>query len=160
MYTTRRLWPYFQNNQIIVRIDCPIEKNISKPELAGRMVAWSVELSEFGIRYELRRAIRAQSLANFIIQLSTTTSEQEAWVLYVDGSSNKKGSRAKIVLERPKDFQLEMALKFEFKTSNNQAKYETLIARLILVRDMGAQNVICKSDSQLTMRHIKCEYEI
>jgi len=37
-----------------VRIDCPIEKVLRKPELAGRMVAWSIELSEFGIKYESR----------------------------------------------------------------------------------------------------------
>jgi len=39
VHTTRRLRPYFQNHQIIVRIDCPIAKMLSKPELAGRMVA-------------------------------------------------------------------------------------------------------------------------
>jgi len=58
------------------------------------MVAWSVELQEFGIRYEQRRAIKAQSLADFIFQLSTTTTEQELWVLEVERSSNKKGSGA------------------------------------------------------------------
>jgi len=51
-----------------------------------------------------------------------------------------------------------MALKFDFKTSNNQAEYEALIVGLILARDMGVQNIICKSDSQLTIRHIKGEY--
>ena len=75
--------------------------------------------------------------------------------MFVDGSSNRKGSGARIVLEGPRSFHLEMTLKFEFKTSNNQAKYEALIAGLILARDMGAQNVICKSDSQL-----KGEYQV
>ena len=46
-----------------------------------------------------------------------------------------------------------MALRLEFKTSNNQAEYEALIAGLLLARDMGVDNVICKSDSQLTVRH-------
>jgi len=63
-----------------------------------------VELSEFGIIYEPRGAIRAHSLANFIIQFSTTTFEQEAWVLHIDGSSNKKWSEAGIVLEKPRNF--------------------------------------------------------
>jgi len=48
--------------------------------------------------------------------------------LYVDGASSKRGSEAWIVLEGPDNFQVEMALKFEFKTSNNQAEYEALVA--------------------------------
>jgi len=83
-----------------VRTDYPISKNLRKPELAGRMVAWSVELSEFGIKYEPRGAIKAQSLANFIIQLPTIT-QLEVWTLHVDGSSNKKVSGVGIVLEEP-----------------------------------------------------------
>jgi len=81
------------------------------------MVAWSVKLLELGIRYEPREAIRVQSLTYFIIQLSTTISKHKARVLYVDGSTNKKGSGAAIVLKGPGHFQLEMALKFKFKTS-------------------------------------------
>jgi len=122
------------------------------------MVAWSVELSEFEIKDEPRGEIKAQSLANFIIQLPTLT-QQEVWTLHVDGSSNKKGSRARIVLEGPGNFQIEMALRLEFKTSNTQAEYEALIAGLLLARDMGVDNVICKSDSQLTVGHIQGEYQ-
>ena len=160
VYTTRRLQPYFQNHQIIVRIDYPIAKFLRKPELAGRMVAWSVELSEFGIKYEPRGEIKTQSLVDFVIHLPTRTTAHEKWVLFVDGLSNKTGSSARIVLEGPGSLNLEMALKFEFKTSNNQAEYEALIAGLMLARDMGAQNVICKSDSQLTVGHIKGEYQV
>jgi len=127
VYTARRLQPYFQNHQVIVRTDYPISKILRKPELAGRMVAWSVELSEFGIKYEPRGAIKAQSLADFIIQLPTIT-QQEVWTLHVDGSSNKKGSGAGIVLEGPENFLIEITLRLEFKTSNNQAEYEALVA--------------------------------
>ena len=56
-----------------MRTDYPISKILRKPELVGRMVAWSMELSEYGIKYEPRGAIKAQSLADFIIQLPTTT---------------------------------------------------------------------------------------
>jgi len=142
-----------------VRTDYPISKILRKPELAGRMVAWSVELSEFRIRYESRGAIKAQSLAEFIIQLPTTT-QLEEWTLHVDGLSNKKGSGVGIVLEGPENFQIEMALRLEFKTSNNQAEYEGLIAGLLLTKDMGVDNVICKSDSQLTVGHIQGEYQV
>jgi len=89
-----------------------------------------------------------------------TTTHQEEWTLHVDGSSNKKGSEAGIVLEGPENFQVEMALRLEFKTSNNQAEYEALIAGLFLAKDMGVDNIICKSDSQLSVGHIQGEYQV
>jgi len=53
-----------------------------------------------------------------------------------------------------------MALRFEFRTSNNQAEYEALIAGLLLARDMGVENVVCKSDSQLSVGHVQGEYQV
>jgi len=50
--TTRRMRPYFQNHSITVRIDYPIFKILSKLDLAGRMIGWSVKLSEFDIQYQ------------------------------------------------------------------------------------------------------------
>jgi len=51
-------------------------------------------------------------------------------------------------------------LKFDIKTSNNQTKYEVLIAGLLLARNMGAMKVVCMSDSQLTVGHITGEYQV
>lgn len=47
--TTCKLRPYFQGHQVVVRSDQPIQQVLHKPNLAGRMVSWSVELSEFGL---------------------------------------------------------------------------------------------------------------
>uniref|UniRef100_A0A151UI61 Reverse transcriptase RNase H-like domain-containing protein n=1 Tax=Cajanus cajan TaxID=3821 RepID=A0A151UI61_CAJCA len=47
-----RLRPYFQSHQVIVKNDYPIKQILQKPELTGRMIAWSMELSEFRIQYE------------------------------------------------------------------------------------------------------------
>ncbi|RDX66757.1 Retrovirus-related Pol polyprotein from transposon 17.6, partial [Mucuna pruriens] len=58
---SRRLRPYFQNFSIIV---------LRKPDLAGRMVAWSVQLSEFDISFEKRGHVRAQVLADFVMELT------------------------------------------------------------------------------------------
>ena len=54
---------------IIVRTDQPIRQVLQKPDLAGRIVTWLVELSEFDIRYEPRAAIKAQTLANFLVEM-------------------------------------------------------------------------------------------
>ena len=50
--SARRLRPYFQSHPIIVKTDHPIRQVLKKLKLAGRMIAWSVELSEFDISFE------------------------------------------------------------------------------------------------------------
>nr|KYP35891.1 Retrovirus-related Pol polyprotein from transposon 297 family [Cajanus cajan] len=146
----RRLQPYFQNHQVVVKTDYPIKQILRKPELARRMIAWSVELSEFGIQYESRGALKAQCLADFVAELMSTSVEApQGWTLHVDGSSNSKGGGAGIILEGPNQVTLEQSLKFSFKVTNNQAEYEALLARLRLAHDLGARKVSCNSDSKL-----------
>jgi len=67
--TARKLRAYFQNHEVVVKTDYPIAKILSKPDLAGRMVGWAVELSEYGIKYEARGPIKAQVLADFIVEM-------------------------------------------------------------------------------------------
>nr|KYP50212.1 Retrovirus-related Pol polyprotein from transposon 17.6 [Cajanus cajan] len=45
VHTARRLRHYFQSHRVLVRTNSPITKVLQKPELAGRMIAWSIELS-------------------------------------------------------------------------------------------------------------------
>jgi len=60
-----------------------------------------------------------------------------------------------VVVEGPDDILLEQTLKFEFKTSNNQAEYEVIIASLNLALDLKIKRLICKSDSQLVVGQLK-----
>jgi len=62
-------------------------------------------------------------------------------VLSVDQSSNQQGSGASVVLEEPNGFLIEQALRFAYKASNNQAKYKTLIAGMLLAKEMGARSL-------------------
>ena len=67
--TARRMRAYFQNHEDIVKTDYPIAKILSKPDLAGRIISWAVELSKYGIKYEARGAIKARVLADFAVEL-------------------------------------------------------------------------------------------
>lgn len=51
------------------------------------------------------------------------------WVLNVDRASNLQGSDASLILTNS-EVVTEYALQFAFKASNNQAKYEALLASL------------------------------
>ena len=88
--TARKLRPYFQTHQVIVRTNQPIRQVLQKPDLAGRMMNWSIELSEFGIVYEPRDAIKAQALSDFVAELSPNQPAiHEARSLSVDGEGVK-----------------------------------------------------------------------
>jgi len=159
--TIRKLRAYFQNYEIVVKIDYPIAKILSKLDLAGHMIGWSVELSKYGIKYEPRGSIKAQASADFIVEMGNESmANHPSWVLYVDGSSNAKGVGAGVALEGPGDLFVEHSLRFGFKTSNNQVEYEALIAGLELARDMRASDIVCRSDSQLTVGHITGEFQV
>ena len=56
---SRKLRQYFQANPILVMTDQPIRKSMNKPEAAGRMIQWAIELSQFDIEYLPRTAIKA-----------------------------------------------------------------------------------------------------
>lgn len=48
----RKLQPYFQAHVIIVLTNQPLRQKLSKPEVSGRMIKWSVELEELGIQFQ------------------------------------------------------------------------------------------------------------
>ena len=81
-----KLRPYFQVNPILVMLDQPIRKSMNKPEAAGRMVQWVIELSQFDIEYHPRTAIKAQALVDFIAEFTLPdedkfTNEIEWWTV-------------------------------------------------------------------------------
>nr|KYP74292.1 Retrovirus-related Pol polyprotein from transposon 297 family [Cajanus cajan] len=133
--TARKLRHYFQSYKMVIRTDYPIRQVLQKPDLAGRMMKWSIELSEFAIRYEPRGAIKAQVLVDFLVELIPPAEE--------DSSGDR------IVLEGPGGILLEQSLRFEFRASNNQAEYEALLAGIALAKEMGATSLSARSDSQL-----------
>ena len=59
---------------------------MNKPEVAGRMVQWAIELSQFNIEYHPKTAIKAQALADFIAEFTlpdenNLTNETERWTI-------------------------------------------------------------------------------
>ncbi|WJX72831.1 hypothetical protein P8452_56671 [Trifolium repens] len=159
--TARKLRQYFQSHKIVVKTDYPIKNVLRKPDLAERMVAWSVELSEFDITFSPRVAIKSQILADFLLELTTPPEEskEQPWTLSVDGASNVRGSGAGVVLEGPDGVLIEQSLRFAFKASNNQAEYEALLAGMKLAKEMDIADLKAKSDSQLVTNQVSGEFQ-
>jgi len=70
VFSTRRLLHYFHSFTVVVMTNLPIQRVLQKPDVAGRMVRWAVELSEFDIQYEPRGSIKGQVFADFVAELS------------------------------------------------------------------------------------------
>ena len=140
VFSARRLRYYFQSFTVIVMTDLSIRKVLQKPDVAGRMVRWAVELLEFDVQYEPRGPIKGQLYVDFVVELSSAATHQEEayfrWVLSIDGSFNQQGSGAGVILEGPNGLLIEQALRFAFKASNNQAEYEALITGMLLAKEM------------------------
>jgi hypothetical protein len=48
---------------------------MNKPDAAGRLIQWAIELSKFDIEYRPRQAIKAQAFTDFIVEF--TVAEEE-----------------------------------------------------------------------------------
>ena len=163
----RKLRPYFQAHTIEVPTEYPIKQVLHKPETSGRLIKWTIELSEFDIIYKPKTAIKEQVLANFVMEFTSAEPAQNAqamndlpiWKLSVDGASNAQGSGAGLILTSPEEIDIEYELIFGFQASNNEAEYEAVIAGFNLAHSLEVDQLEVCSDSQLVVRQIKDTYE-
>ncbi|XP_058753186.1 uncharacterized protein LOC131626387 [Vicia villosa] len=159
----RRLRHYFLDHTIIVRTEQPIKQLLAHPDMARRMLRLSLELAEFDIKYEGRKDLKAQILADFVAEmafLKTANNNARRWTLYVDGASSSSRSGAGIILENGEGTLIEVSLSLSFPTSNNQPEYEALLAGLRLANDLEAGEIEVFTDSQLVASHILGEYQV
>ena len=134
--TSRKLRPYFQSHTVEVPTEYPMKQILHKPKTSGRLIKWAIELSEFEIRYKPQTTIKGQILADFIMEFTPAKSTEATqltlylpiWRLSVDGAANAQGSGASLILTSPDGIDVEYALRIGFQASNNEAKYEAVIA--------------------------------
>ncbi|XP_057739694.1 uncharacterized protein LOC130956702 [Arachis stenosperma] len=161
VFSSRRLRPYFQSHTIIVKTGQPLRQVLSKPELAGRLIKWAIELSEFDIQYQPRGSIKSQHLIDFVAELTEPCSVTPSpkWSLFVDGASNPHGAGAGMLLKNSEGIALEHSLRFSFKASNNQGEYEALIAGLRLAADLHVDNLKVYCDSLLVVQQVNHSFQ-
>ena len=75
-------------------------------------------------------------------------------ILYKYGHSS-----AGIILTTPEGIQLEYALRFGFRASNNEAESESLLVGLQLSATLGAEQIRVYNDSQLVVNQVLDQYE-
>ena len=117
----RKLRPYFDAHQVVVLKDLPLEKSLDKIERSGRLAKWVVELKGLGIKYQPKKAMKGQALADIFTECATQEESKEPiWQLLIDGSSKLICTGARLVLITYEGKIIEYALKFQFKATNNE----------------------------------------
>ncbi|XP_021991432.1 uncharacterized protein LOC110888200 [Helianthus annuus] len=166
VHALRRLRRYFQAHPIELRTDQRIQHVLRRPEVSGRMAKWSIELGAFNITFRTKGPLKGQVIADFLVEMpeekvveETEKAPDKPWTLYTDGASSSKESGAGLILTDPDGTDMTYALQLEFKSSNNEAEYEALLAGLRLALKVGARNVIAHVDSLLVANQVNGEYE-
>ena len=72
----------------------------------------------------------------------------------MDGSFSEHRAGARVLLISLERHKIPYALRFGFKVTNNEAKYEALLARLCLAREVKEERLIVSRDSQLMVCQI------
>ena len=131
------------------------------------------KIGTLGIKYVPRTAIKGQILADFVAEFTPTTEPEDLnkttfqentpensgwWKIYVDGASNARGSGTGVVIITPDETVIEQSIRLDFKTSNNEAEYEAVLARLNSAKTLEAQQLIIHCDSLLIASQINGEY--
>lgn len=65
--------------------------------------------------------------------------------MFVDGTPGDQGSRADILLISSHGDELTYAMRFSFKTTNNESKYKTLLTGLRLAQKLQVKNLVVSS---------------
>ena len=133
----------------------------------------------FDIKYMPRTSIKGQVLANLVAEFTEPQIEElqsagnmdekfvgmisqyrlPTWEVYVDGTSNHRGSGIELVLISPEKVIIEKSLRLDFLATNNEAEYEALLIGMAMVQRMGGKSVKLFLDSRLVVGQVKGEFK-
>ena len=108
-------------------------------------------------------ALKGQILVDFlaeILQQGANPGDTDWWILNVDGASRKTGAGVGLTLKASTGKRIEQAIMLVFPPSNNEMKYEAILAGIDLKIFVSSIKIIIQSDSQLGVGQINEEYEI
>uniref|UniRef100_A0A2N9F8L8 Uncharacterized protein n=1 Tax=Fagus sylvatica TaxID=28930 RepID=A0A2N9F8L8_FAGSY len=168
-----KLPQYFQAHTVYLVTQYPVQAMFNKADFTGRIWKWGAKISALGVKYLPRTAIKGQVLADFVAEFAPTSEQNNLgestpredspehtgwWKVYVDGASNAKGSGTGVVIITPDETVIEQSIRLNFKTSNNEAEYEAVLAGLKSAKTLEARRLIVYCDSLLVASQINGEY--
>jgi ribonuclease HI len=123
-----------------------------------------MEISQYDVEFDPRRAIKSQALVNFIVEwtdsgLHGIEELPDHYVMYFDGSYTLKGVGDGVMLIPLDGDILKYVIQLDFPSINNIIEYEGLVTRLRLDKDLGIQWLLIRGDSQLVAKQVQKEFD-
>jgi ribonuclease HI len=162
-YACSKLWQYLLSSSCTVVSQYDVMRHMMhKPILSGCLGKWAYSLVECELSYEPLRAMKGQVVAEFIVDYEIRDDDicmvtVTPWKLFFNGSIYVRGNRVGCVLVAPGGEIREMAIRLEFKCTNNQAEYEALVVGLEILMAMKVRDVEAFGDSNLVVQQLRGE---
>ena len=148
-----KLLHYFQAHTVVVLTQLSLRSLLQKANYMGRVAKWATILGTFDIKYMPQTSIKGQVLTDLVAEFSKPSLEESGerpsmdgklvgmislqeplpWKVYVNGTTNKKGSRVGLVVVSPERIIIEKSLRLGFSATNKEAEYETLLEGMAMV---------------------------
>src|SRR5256712_4112984 len=176
VWAIKKLQHYFKSYKVMIvsKMD-PMQYLYRTPTLAGKLSRWLILLSEFDIEFVTKKTVKGRVVADFLAENPVEETdewelafpdehlaviEEEVWKLFFDGSANKYGAGAGVVLETPNGEVITICKKLMFPVTNNMAEYEACILGLESLIAAGAKVVEVVGDSKLVIEHARGSWEV
>jgi ribonuclease HI len=165
---SRKLRHYFEVFKVRVTLDRGLGELFRNPEASVRIAKWAAELSGYHITFEPRTTIKSQVLADFIVDWTGPTRQQEeppkkVWIIHCDNAWCHAGAGTTAIITSPTGVKHRYAARLSFalesdRCTNNIAEYEAIILGLRKLRALGVTTCIVKTDSKVVVGQVEKEY--
>ena len=165
---SRMLRHYFEAFKVRVTSDRGLGELFWNPEASARIAKWAVELYGYHITFEPRTTIKSQVLADFIVDWTGPTRQQEeslekVWTIHCDCAWCHVGAGAAAIITSPTGVKYRYAARLSFalesnRCTNNIAEYEAVILGLHKLRALGVTTCIIRTDSKVVAGQVEKEY--
>ncbi|XP_073358119.1 uncharacterized protein [Aegilops tauschii subsp. strangulata] len=152
-----------KDNSLFVS-DAPLSEIMKNPDATGRVAKWAIELLPLDIKFEAKKAIKSQALADllaeWIEQQKPTQVHSEHWTMFFDGSKMSNGSGVEVILVSPRGDKLSYVLRIHFDSSNNEAEYEALLYGLRMAISLSVRPLMVYGNSDLVVNQVMKEWDV
>lgn len=69
VFATQKFRTYFQNQKIMGFTKSSIESVLDSVARSGRISKWSAQIKQFNVFYEMRTTVKAQTIADFLVDV-------------------------------------------------------------------------------------------
>jgi ribonuclease HI len=163
-----KLRHYFEAFKVRLTSDRGLGELFRNPEVSVRIAKWAAELSGYHITFEPKTTIKSQVLADFIVDWTRPTWQQEEspkklWTIHYDDAWCHVGAGAAAIITSPTGVKYRYAARLSFalesdRCTNNIAKYEAVILGLRKLQALGVTMCIVRTDSKVVAGQVEKEY--